>query len=181
MSSQQKKEDRKKARQLEQEQQAEKGKNKSTIKKILIAAIGAAGVITFLKYRMYIGYYLAAIAIPYGAYGLFVPYKSAREYAKKGMATTYSRYFGTLMLSVGVLGILYSQILPQLEQNKLFLVALLVYVVMFFFVMQLLQKRYLNPPEAAPGETVPTLDEIVEVARAEKEEAKKQKAENKKR
>ena len=76
---------------------------------ILIAA--AAGIFIYIKYTAYIGYYLALFAIPYGAYGLFMPYKSARLYAKKGYAITYSRQMGTLIVSLGVLCIFYSKLI----------------------------------------------------------------------
>ena len=93
---------------------------------ILIAA--AAGIFIYIKYTAYIGYYLALFAIPYGAYGLFMPYKSARLYAKKGYAITYSRQMGTLIVSLGVLCILYSRLYAYFDQTRWFLIALLVYL-----------------------------------------------------
>ena len=177
MSSQQKKEARKKARELEQQQQAEKEKTRNSIKKILIAVIALAGIVIFFKYRPYIGYYLGAVAIPYGVYGMFVPYKSAREYAKRGYERVYSVQFGSLMISLGVLGILYSKMLPEMGGNKLFLIAILVYMVFFFVVLNILQKRYLNPPQADPD--APTLEEMAQMAKAAKEEAKAAKKEQK--
>ena len=111
---------------------------------ILIAA--AAGIFIFIKYTAYIGYYLALFAIPYGAYGLFMPYKSARLYAKKGYAITYSRQMGTLIVSLGVLCILYSRLYAYFDQTRWFLIALLVYLTLFYFAMSLLNKRYMTKP-----------------------------------
>lgn len=111
---------------------------------ILIAA--AAGIFIYIKYTAYIGYYLALFAIPYGAYGLFMPYKSARLYAKKGYAITYSRQMGTLIVSLGVLCILYSRLYAYSDQTRWFLIALLVYLTLFYFAMSLLNKRYMTKP-----------------------------------
>lgn len=111
---------------------------------ILIAA--AAGIFIYIKYTAYIGYYLALFAIPYGAYGLFMPYKSARLYAKKGYAITYSRQMGTLIVSLGVLCILYSRLYAYFDQTRWFLIALLVYLTLFYFAMSLLNKRYMTKP-----------------------------------
>ncbi len=112
---------------------------------ILIAA--AAGIFIYIKYTAYIGYYLALFAIPYGAYGLFMPYKSARLYAKKGYAITYSRQMGTLIVSLGVLCILYSRLYAYFDQTRWFLIALLVYLTLFYFAMSLLNKRYMTKPK----------------------------------
>ena len=177
MSKQQKKEERKRARQLEQEQQAKKEAAKNRIKKILIAIIALTGIVIFFKYRSYIGYYLGAVAIPYGAYGMLVPYKSAQEYAKQGYDRVYSVQFGSLMISLGVLGIIYSKMFHEISNNKLFLVALLVYMVFFFVVLNILQKRYMKPPQADPN--APTLEEMAQMAKAAKEEAKAAKKEQK--
>lgn len=177
MSKQQKKEARKKARQLEQEQQAKKEATRNTIKKILIAAIAIVGIFIFFAKRTYIGYFLGAIALPYGIYGMIFPYKSAIEYAKKGYEMVYSRQFGTLMMSLGVLGIIYSRLLPEMNGNKLFLIAMLLYMMMFFFVMSLLQKRYMKPPEADPDAL--TLEEMAQMAKTAKAEAKAAKKEQK--
>ena len=111
---------------------------------ILIAA--AASIFIYIKYTAYIGYYLALFAIPYGAYGLFMPYKSARLYAKKGYAITYSRQMGTLIVSLGVLCILYSRLYAYFDQTRWFLIALLVYLTLFYFAMSLLNKRYMTKP-----------------------------------
>ena len=111
---------------------------------ILIAA--AAGIFIYIKYTAYIGYYLALFAIPYGAYGLFMPYKSARLHAKKGYAITYSRQMGTLIVSLGVLCILYSRLYAYFDQTRWFLIALLVYLTLFYFAMSLLNKRYMTKP-----------------------------------
>ena len=111
---------------------------------ILIAA--AAGIFIYIKYTAYIGYYLALFAVPYGAYGLFMPYKSARLYAKKGYAITYSRQMGTLIVSLGVLCILYSRLYSYFDQTRWFLIALLVYLTLFYFAMSLLNKRYMTKP-----------------------------------
>ena len=111
---------------------------------ILIAA--AAGIFIYIKYTAYIGYYLALFAIPYGAYGLFMPYKSARLYAKKGYAITYSRQMGTLIVSLGVLCLLYSRLYAYFDQTRWFLIALLVYLTLFYFAMSLLNKRYMTKP-----------------------------------
>ena len=111
---------------------------------ILIAA--AAGIFIYIKYTAYIGYYLALFAVPYGAYGLFMPYKSARLYAKKGYAITYSRQMGTLIVSLGVLCILYSRLYAYFDQTRWFLIALLVYLTLFYFAMSLLNKRYMTKP-----------------------------------
>ncbi len=110
-----------------------------------IALVLVGGFIYF-NYRTYIGFYLGAIAIPYGAYGLVRPYKTAVEYAKDGYAMTYSRQFGLLMISLGALGIVFSFIYPTLDQNKWFLVIMLAYLALFFFVMSTLQKRYMKKP-----------------------------------
>ncbi len=115
---------------------------------ILIAA--AAGIFIYIKYTAYIGYYLALFAIPYGAYGLFMPYKSARLYAKKGYAITYSRQMGTLIVSLGVLCILYSRLYAYFDQTRWFLIALLVYLTLFYFAMSLLNKRYMTKPNMKP-------------------------------
>lgn len=115
---------------------------------ILIAA--AAGIFIYIKYTAYIGYYLALFAIPYGAYGLFMPYKSARLYAKKGYAITYSRQMGTLIVSLGVLCILYSRLYAYFDQTRWFLIALLVYLTLFYFAMSLLNKRYMTKPKMKP-------------------------------
>lgn len=179
MSKQQKKEARKKARQLEQEQQAKKEATKNKIKQILIAVIALVGIIIFFKYRPYIGYYLGALAIPYGIYGMFVPYKSAREYAKQGYSRVYSVQFGSLMISLGVLGIIYSKLFSEISDNKLFLVALLIYMVFFFVVLNILQKRYMKAPEIDPN--APTLEEMAQMAKAAKAEAKAAKKEQKER
>ena len=111
---------------------------------ILIAA--AAGIFIYIKYTAYIGYYLALFAIPYGAYGLFMPYKSARKNKKKGYAITYSRQMGTLIVSLGVLCILYSRLYAYFDQTRWFLIALLVYLTLFYFAMSLLNKRYMTKP-----------------------------------
>lgn len=115
---------------------------------ILIAA--AAGIFIYIKYTAYIGYYLALFAIPYGAYGLFMPYKSARLYAKKGYAITYSRQMGTLIVSLGVLCILYSRLYAYFDQTRWFLIALLVYLTLFYFAMSLLNKRYMTKSNMKP-------------------------------
>lgn len=112
---------------------------------ILIAV--AAGIFIYIKYPAYIGYYLALFAVPYGAYGLFMPYKSARLYAKKGYAITYSRQMGTLIVSLGVLCIFYSVLYGHFEETRWFLVAILVYLVLFYFTMSLLNKRYMTKPQ----------------------------------
>ena len=106
MSKQAKKEERKKARELERQQQEQKEARKNMLQKVLIAAIAITGALIFFLKRAYIGYFLGAVAIPYGVYGMFVPYKSAREYAKQGYDRVYSVQFGSLMFSLGVLGII---------------------------------------------------------------------------
>ncbi len=59
----------------------------------LIIAVVLA-VVIFIKFRPYIGYYVALLAIPYGAYGLFVPYK-------KRQTMRYSRLRHDLLPSTG--------------------------------------------------------------------------------
>ena len=177
MSSQRKKEERKRARELEQQQREKKEATIKTVKRILIAAIAIAGIFIFFTNRNYIGYFLAAIAIPYGVFGMLVPYKSAREYAINGYEAVYSRHFGSLMLSLGVLGIIYSRMMPQINQNKWFLILLMVYLVMFFFVLSLLQKRYMKQPEKDPD--APTLEEMAQMVRDAKKEAKEAKKKEK--
>ncbi len=113
---------------------------------VFTIALVLLGAFIYFKYRTYIGYYLGGIAIPYGVYGLFRPYKSAVEYAKDGYQMTYSRQFGVLMISLGVLGIVFSIIYPTLAQNKWFLIVMLVYLAIFFFAMSTLQKRYMKQP-----------------------------------
>ena len=178
MSKQAKKAERKKARELEQQQREQKEARKQQIQKILIAAIAIAGALIFFLKREYIGYFLGAVAIPYGVYGMFVPYKSAREFARKGYDRTYSMQFGSLMISLGVLGIIYSKLFPDMNNNKLFLVAMLVYMVFFFAVLNLLQKRYIKAPEKDPNE--PTLEEMAQMVREAKKEAKEAKKQEKK-
>lgn len=177
MSKQAKKEERKKARELERQQQEQKEVRKNMLQKVLIAAIAITGALIFFLKRAYIGYFLGAVAIPYGVYGMFVPYKSAREYAKQGYDRVYSVQFGSLMFSLGVLGIIYSKMLPDMAGNKLFLIALLVYMVFFFVVLNLLQKRYIKPPVV--DSDAPTLEELAQMAKEAKKEAKEAKKKEK--
>lgn len=177
MSNQKKKEERRKARELEQQQREQKEARNNKIKKVLIAIIAIAGVAIFFARREYIGYFLTAVAVPYGVYGLFAPYKSAREFAKKGCDRLYSSQFGALMISLGVLGFLYSRMFSELDQNKWFLVAMLVYLVFFFIVLSLLQKRYMKAPTV--DEDTPTLEEMANMVRAAKKESKENKKNNK--
>ena len=120
---------------------------KDKVVKVGIVLAVIAGIYIYFQQRAYIGYFLAALAIPYGAYGLFVPYKSAKEYAKKGYAITYSRQLGCLIVSLGVLGILFSRMYGDFAQNTGFLVGLLIYMMMFFYTLYTLNKRYINKPE----------------------------------
>ncbi len=177
MSNQAKKEERKRARELERQQKEQKDARKKQIQKILIAAIAITGALVFFLKREYIGYFLGAVAIPYGVYGMFVPYKSAREYAKDGHGRTYSAQFGSLMISLGVLGIIYSKLFPNMSSNKLFLVAMLVYMVLFFMVLSILQKRHIKQPEIDPN--APTLEELAQMAKEAKKEAKEAKKKEK--
>ena len=103
-------------------------------KLIKIGAVLAViiGIYLYFKQRAYIGYFIAVLAIPYGAYGLFKPYKSAVEYAKKGYALTYSRQLGLLITSLGVLGIFFSRLYGHFSETPLFLLALLIYMMLFF-------------------------------------------------
>lgn len=173
MSKQAKKEERKKARELEQQKQEQKEAARQRIQKILIAVIAIAGALVFFLKREYIGYFLGAVAIPYGVYGMFIPYKSAKEFAKKGYDRVYSVQFGSLMISLGVLGIIYSKLFPDMNNNKLFLAAMLVYMVLFFTVLSILQKRYIKAPEKDPD--APTLEEMAQMMKEAKKEAKEAK------
>lgn len=101
-------------------------------------------IIIFTKFRPYIGYYIALLAIPYGIYGLFIPYKSAVEYAKKGCVMLYSRQFGSLMLSLGILAIFYSAFYSRFSEHMGFLIVLLLYLMLFFGTLYLLNKRYIR-------------------------------------
>ena len=65
-----------------------------------------------------------------------------------------------------------------MNNNKFFLVAMLVYMVFFFAVLNLLQKRYIKAPEKDPNE--PTLEEMAQMVRAAKKEAKEAKKQEKK-
>lgn len=120
---------------------------KDKIVKVGIVLAAIVGIYIYFQQRSYIGYFLAVLAIPYGIYGLFVPYKSAKEYAKKGYATTYSRQLGCLIISLGVLGYLFSKMYASLGQNTGFLIMLLIYMVMFFATLYILNKRYINKPQ----------------------------------
>ena len=88
-------------------------------KLIKIGAVLAViiGIYLYFKQRAYIGYFIAVLAIPYGVYGLFKPYKSAVEYAKKGYANTYSHQLGVLIVSLGVLGIFFSNLYERFLEN----------------------------------------------------------------
>ncbi|MFR6292062.1 MAG: hypothetical protein ACLUKQ_11505 [Peptococcaceae bacterium] len=115
-------------------------------KLIKIGAVLAViiGIYLYFKQRAYIGYFIAVLAIPYGAYGLFKPYKSAVEYAKKGYALTYSRQLGLLITSLGVLGIFFSRLYGHFSETPLFLLALLIYMMLFFITLYILNKRYIK-------------------------------------
>ncbi len=119
---------------------------KFRIQFLLSIGLVLAGLFIFFNYRTFIGYYLGAIAIPYGLYGFFKPYKTAIEYAKDGYDMVYSRQFGILMVSLGALAIAFSFIYPTLDQNKWFMVVMLAYLALFFFSMSTLQKRYMKKP-----------------------------------
>lgn len=112
---------------------------------IILAII--AGIYIYFQQRAYIGYFLAALAIPYGAYGMFVPYKSAQEYAKKGYAGLYSRQLGWLIISLGILGILFSMKYAEVMQSTKLLIALMLYMILFFATLYILNKRYMNKPQ----------------------------------
>ena len=58
-------------------------------KLIKIGAVLAViiGIYLYFKQRAYIGYFIAVLAIPYGAYGLFKPYKSAVGICQKRLCT----------------------------------------------------------------------------------------------
>lgn len=138
-----------KKREKELQQQKEQ-KRQETINKIIKVGLPIAALLAvfiYIKYRAYIGYYIALFAIPYGIYGLFKPYHSARNYANKGYAVSYSRQLGCLILSLGILAVLYSVLYTSLSQNIWFLVALLLYMVLFFFALYTLQKRYIHKPD----------------------------------
>ncbi len=117
-------------------------------KLIKIGAVLAViiGIYLYFKQRAYIGYFIAVLAIPYGVYGLFKPYKSAVEYAKKGYANTYSHQLGVLIVSLGVLGIFFSNLYERFLENPPFLLALLLYMVLFFITLYILNKRYIKKP-----------------------------------
>lgn len=117
---------------------------KDKIIKIGIVAAAFIGIFIYFQHRAYIGYFITVLAVPYGVYGLFVPYKSAKEYAKKGYAIAYSRQLGSLILSLGILGYFFSSIYDHLAETVWFSVALLVYITLFFFVLYLLNKRYIR-------------------------------------
>lgn len=117
---------------------------KDKLMKIGIIAIALIGILIYFRYRAYIGYFIAVLAVPYGAYGLFTPYKSAKLYAKKGFAIAYSRQLGSLLLSLGILGYFFSSLYDHLNETIWFAVALLVYITLFFFVLYILNKRYIK-------------------------------------
>ena len=137
---------KKQQKELEQQKQQEKEAQKAKLTRIGLIIAVVLAVVIFVKFRSYIGYYVAVLAIPYGAYGLFVPYQSAKQYAIPGCATAYSRQLGTLIVSLGVLGIFYSRLFPNMQENRLFLVALLLYMVLFYFCLSIINKRYIKKP-----------------------------------
>lgn len=137
---------KKQQKELEHQKQQEKEAQKAKLTRIGLIIAVVLAVVIFVKFRSYIGYYVAVLAIPYGAYGLFVPYKSAKQYAIPGCATAYSRQLGTLIVSLGVLGIFYSRLFPNMQENRLFLVALLLYMVLFYFCLSIINKRYIKKP-----------------------------------
>ncbi len=137
---------KKQQKELEQQKQQEKEAKKAKLTRIGLIIAAVLAVVIFVKFRSYIGYYVALLAIPYGAYGLFVPYKSAKQYAIPGCATAYSRQLGTLIVSLGVLGIFYSRLFPHLQENRLFLIALLLYMMLFYFCLSIINKRYIKKP-----------------------------------
>ena len=137
---------KKQQKELEQQKQQEKEAQKAKLTRIGLIIAVVLAVVIFVKFRSYIGYYVAVLAIPYGAYGLFVPYKSAKQYAIPGCATAYSRQLGTLIVSLGVLGIFYSRLFPNMQENRLFIVALLLYMVLFYFCLSIINKRYIKKP-----------------------------------
>ena len=137
---------KKQQKELEHQKQQEKEAQKAKLTRIGLIIAVVLAVVIFVKFRSYIGYYVAVLAIPYGAYGLFVPDKSAKQYAIPGCATAYSRQLGTLIVSLGVLGIFYSRLFPNMQENRLFLVALLLYMVLFYFCLSIINKRYIKKP-----------------------------------
>ena len=137
---------KKQQKELEHQKQQEKEAQNAKLTRIGLIIAVVLAVVIFVKFRSYIGYYVAVLAIPYGAYGLFVPYKSAKQYAIPGCATAYSRQLGTLIVSLGVLGIFYSRLFPNMQENRLFLVALLLYMVLFYFCLSIINKRYIKKP-----------------------------------
>ncbi len=138
---------KKQQKELQQQKQQEKEAKKAKLTRIGLIIAVVLAVVIFIKFRPYIGYYVALLAIPYGAYGLFVPYKSAKQCAIPGYAMTYSRQLGTLLVSLGVLGFFYSSLFPNMQENRLFLVALLLYMVLFYFCLSVINKRYIKKPD----------------------------------
>ncbi len=148
MSKERKATQRKKLeKELQQQQQQEKEAKRAKFTRNFVIVAVVLAIVIFFKFRPYIGYYVAVLAIPYGAYGLFTPYKSAREYAISGYAVAYSRQLGSLVVSLGVLGIFYSALYPHINENRGFMIALLVYMVLFYFSLSVLNKRYIKKPD----------------------------------
>lgn len=137
---------KKREKELQQQKEQERQEKINKIIKVGLPIAALLAVFLYIKYRAYIGYYIALFAIPYGVYGLFKPYHSAQNYANKGYAVTYSRQLGGLILSLGILAIFYSALYASLNQNIWFLIALLLYMVLFFLALYLLQKRYIHKP-----------------------------------
>lgn len=141
-------EEKKKARELQRRAEQEAEIRRQIKRNRIIAAGIVLGIILLVfmlfKYPAYLGYCVAVFAIPYGLYGLVQPYKSARLYAKKGYAVTYSCQLASLILSMGILAIVYSRMYDKIQENFLYLVGLLVYIMVFFYTLNLLQKRYIE-------------------------------------
>lgn len=115
-------------------------------KLIKIGAVLAViiGIYLYFKQRAYIGYFIAVLAIPYGVYGLFKPYKSAVEYAKKGYANTYSHQLGVLIVSLGVLGIFFSNLYERFLENPAIFAGFTALHGALFITLYYLNKRYIK-------------------------------------
>lgn len=70
---------KKREKELQQQKEQERQEKLNKIIKVGLPIAALLAVFIYIKYRAYIGYYIALFAIPYGVYGLFKPYHSAAE------------------------------------------------------------------------------------------------------